>query len=91
MTFTILLKPYVWKKSSSLVKCKMLFANETAGFLDFNYLKNYWRYKVDFLYAGTYLLKLQINNVILGGHDQLCPFMHKEGIKALKSQKLRKV
>ena len=48
-------------------------------------------YTVDFLYAGTYLLKLQINNVILGGHDQLCPFMPKEGIKALKSQKLRKV
>ena len=36
-------------------------------------MKNYWRNKVDFLDAGTYLLKLQIDNVILGGRGQACP------------------
>ena len=31
------------------------------------------RYKVDFLYIGTYVLKLQIDDVILGGYGQECP------------------
>ena len=54
----------------------MLLANQIAGFL--NYLKNYWRYKVDFLHAGSYLLKLQIDDVILGGHGQAYPGMPKD-------------
>ena len=31
------------------------------------YLKNYWSYKGGFLHAGTYMLKLQIDDMILGG------------------------
>ena len=30
-------------------------------------------YKVDFLHAGTFLLKLHIDDVILGGCGQACP------------------
>ena len=43
------------------------------------------------LYAGTYLLKLQIDDVILGGHSQACPGMAKEAIKTLIFQKLKEV
>ena len=38
-------------------------------FLKF-YLKNKWRYKVDLVLATSYLLKLQIDHVILDGHSQ---------------------
>ena len=65
---------------------KMLSANQEAGFLNY-YLKNYQRYKVDFLHAGAYLLKLQIDNVIVGGCGQACPGMPKEAIKTFRSQK----
>ena len=34
------------------------------------YLKNKWRYKVDLVHATSYLLKLQIDHVILDGHSQ---------------------
>ena len=37
------------------------------------YLKNYCGYKVDFLHAGTYLLKQRSNDVILEGHGKACP------------------
>ena len=50
---------------------KMLSANQIAGFLNFNISKNYWRYKIDFLHADTYLLKLQIDDVILHDWGQL--------------------
>ena len=33
----------------------MISANQNAGFLNFN-LKNNWRYKVNFLHAGTLLI-----------------------------------
>ena len=49
------------------VNAEMLSANQIAGFLNsktsiskINISKNYWRYKVDFLHAGTYLVTLQI-------------------------------
>ena len=53
-----------------MVNAKMLLANQIAGS---------W-----FLHAGTYLLKLQIGGVILGGHDQACLGMckPKNAIKA---------
>ena len=60
---------------------KMLLANQIAGFLNLN---NYWSYEVDFLHAGTYLLKLQIDYVILGRHSQACPGMPKEDFKTFK-------
>ena len=47
----------------------MLLANQIAGFLSFN-ISNY---EVAFLHEGTYLLKLQTVDVILGGHGQACP------------------
>ena len=52
-------------------------------FQDFQALisQNYWSCKVDFLHAGKYLLKLQLNEVILGGHGQACPGTPKEAIK----------
>ena len=39
MIFMILLKPHVWEKSGSQVKCKntkILSGNQIAGFLNFN-------------------------------------------------------
>ena len=45
------------------------------------YLKNNWRYKVGILHAGTYPLKLQIDDVVLSGCGQVCPGMLKEAIK----------
>ena len=47
---------------------------------------------MNFLHAGTYLLKLQIFDVILGGRGQTFPGMpKKETIKMLRSQKLREL
>ena len=43
------------------------------------------------MYADTYLLKLQINDVMLGGCGQACPGMPKEAFKTLASQKLIEV
>ena len=65
MTFMILLKPHVWEKSGSRLNAKLLSANQIAGFLSFNISKKYWRYKGYILHAATYLLKLQIDDVIL--------------------------
>ena len=89
MTFMILLKPHVWGKSSSQVKCKNAVCQSHCRIFKLQYLKNCWRYKVDFLHAGTYLLKLHIDYVILGGHGQASPDMPKEAIKTLRSQKLK--
>ena len=88
MTFIILLKSYVWEKSGSQVKCKNALGQSDCRIFKFSYLKNY---KVDFLHAGIYLLKLQIHFVILGGHGQACPGMPKEAIRTLRSQKLKKL
>ena len=46
------------------------------------------RYKVDFVHAASYLLKLKIDYGILGGCGQICPVMPKESFKTLISQKL---
>ena len=45
----------------------MLPANQFARFLIFNISKVIGGIKLIFLHAGTYLLKLQIDDVILGG------------------------
>ena len=75
MPFMILLKPHVWEKSGSRVKCKNALDQSDCN------LKNYWKYKVEFLHAGTYLLKLHaapcllklyIDHVRLGGCGQAC-------------------
>ena len=42
------------------------------------------------MHAGTYLLKLQIDNMIVGRCGQACPDMQKEAIKTLRSQKRKK-
>ena len=52
---------------------------------------SYWRYKVNFLHAATYLLTLQNDGVILDGRGQACPGMPKEDSKILISRKLMEV
>ena len=64
------------------LNAKMLSANQIAGFLNFSISKNNWRCKVHFLHGGTYLLKLQIDHIILGGCGQAYPGMPKEVIKS---------
>ena len=59
----------------------MLSTNQIVGFLNFNIEKNNWCYKVYFLHAGTHLLKLQIDVVVLGGCGQACPGMPIEAIE----------
>ena len=49
-----------------LVKCKDALGQLDCRIFKLSYLKNCWCYEVDFLHAGTYLLKLQIDDVILG-------------------------
>ena len=63
------------------LNAKMLSANQTAGFLNFNISKTIGSVELIFWHAGTYLLKLQINDVILGGCGQACPDIPKETIK----------
>ena len=41
------------------------------------------------MHASTYLLKIQIEDMILGECDQSCPGMLKEAIKTLRSQELK--
>ena len=79
MTLIILLKPHVWEVSQ--VKCKNGLDQSDSRIFKLYYLKNYWSYKVDFLYAGTYLLRLQIDDVILGEHVQACQSIPNEAIK----------
>ena len=67
----------------------MLSSNQIAGVLKIKNPKNYWKYKADFLHAGTYLLELQIDDVSSGGHNKACPCIPKEAIKTLRSQKLK--
>ena len=62
MTFMILLKLYVWGKPNSQVKCKNALSQPGGGIFKLYYLKHHQRYKVEFLHAGTYLLKLQIDD-----------------------------
>ena len=46
---------------------------------------------IDFLHAGTYLLKLQVDHMILGGQGQTCLGIPKVAIKTLRSQKIKEV
>ena len=66
MSLMILLKPHVWEKSDTRVNAKMLSANQIARFLNFNTSKTIRGIKLILLHAGTYLLKLQIGDAILG-------------------------
>ena len=43
------------------------------------------------MHVVTYLLKLQIDDVVIVGHVQASPDMPKEAIKTLRSQKLKEV
>ena len=81
MTFNVLLKWHVWEKSGSRVKCKNALRQSDSSIFKLTYFKNYWRYKVDFLHAGTYLLKLPLDDVILHEWGQACSGMPKEVIK----------
>ena len=85
MIFMILLKPYVWEKFDSQVKCKNTVGQSYSSIFKLSYLKNYWSCKVDFLPESTHLLKLSIDDVILGGHVQVGSGMPKEAIKTLRS------
>ena len=92
MTYMILLlKPHVWEESGSRVKCKTAFSQSYYRIFKLYYLKNYWKYKADFLYAGTYQLKLQIDDVILDKWVQAYPGMPKEAIKFLRTLRRYKV
>ena len=73
------------------LNAKMLSANQIAGFLNFSISKTTGGMKLIFLHGGTYLLKLQIDDVILVECSQASPSMPKETIKTLRSQKLREV
>ena len=91
MTYMILLKLHVWEESVCRVKCKTAFSQSCYGTFKLYYLKNYWKYKADFLYAGTYQLKLQIDDVILDEWVQAYPGMPKEAIKFLRTLRRYKV
>ena len=68
MTFMILLKPHVWGKSGSRIKCKNAFSQLDCRIFKRYYLKNYWTNKVDFFASRyIYMWKVQIDDVIL--HD----------------------
>ena len=91
MTYMILLKPHVWEESGSRVKCKTALSQSYYRIFKLYFLKNYWKYKVDFLYAGTYQLKLQSDDVILDNWGQAYPGMPKEAIKFLRTLRRYKV
>ena len=72
----------LWLYSGGPFSCDVFFAYGYTLIGDTNtcnfypvYLKNYSSYKMDFMHVCTYLLKLQIYDVILGGHVQSCPSM----------------
>ena len=44
------------------LQAKMLSANQVAGFFKLQYLLNYMRYHLDFLYVGRHPLLLQIDH-----------------------------
>ena len=73
------------------LNAKMISANQIAGFLNFNISKTIGGIKLIFLYAGTYLLKLQIDDVILQEWGQASLGMPKEAIKTLRCQKLKEL
>ena len=68
----------------------MLPANQIVGFLNFNISKTSRASKLIFC-MGTYLLKLQVYDVILREWGLACPGIPKEAIETLRSQKLEKV
>ena len=58
----------------------MLLANQITGFLSCN-ISTIGVIKLIFLHAFTYMLKLQIDDMILGGRGQASPGMPKKAIK----------
>ena len=73
------------------LNAKMLLTSWILGFLNVNISKTIGGIKL-FLHAGTYIyiyiLKLQIDDVILHDWGQACPGIPKEAINTLQSQKL---
>ena len=55
------------------LNANMLSANQIAEFLKLDIAKTIGCMKLIFLHAGTYLLKLQIDDVILHKWSQACP------------------
>ena len=56
------------------LNARILSASQNAGFLKFNISKTFgFSYKGDFLHAFTYLLKQQIDDIILHTWVQACP------------------
>ena len=78
MTFMILLKLHVWEKLN--IKYKNALGQSDCRILK-QYLKNCQSCKVDFMHAGTYLLKIHIDDVILGRCGEACPGITKKAIK----------
>ena len=74
------------------LNAKMLLANQIAGFLNFNISKTIGGINLIFFDAGAYLLKLQIDDVILleGGGEGRSD-MSKEAFKTVRSQKLNEI
>ena len=73
------------------LNANMLSANQIAEFLKLDIAKTIGCMKLIFLHAGTYLLKLQIDDVILNGWGQVSPGMPKKAFETLISQKQREV
>ena len=63
----------VWEKSGSQVKCKYALGQSDCRILKLDIAKTIGCIKLIFLHAGTYLLKLQIDDVILHKWSQACP------------------
>ena len=63
------------------LNAKMLSANQIAGFLNFSISKTTGGMKLIFLHGGTYLLKLQIDDVILVERSQASPRCPKRLLK----------
>ena len=70
---------------------KVLLANQIAGFFNFNISKTIGGINLIFCIQVHTYLKLQINDVVLGGRGQACPGMPKEVIKTLRSPKPKEV
>ena len=56
-----------WKNQILELSAKMVLDSHIAVFLNFNISKTIGGIKLIFLHAGTYILKLQIDDVILRG------------------------
>ena len=66
------------------VKCKNALGQSDRRILKLYYFKNCCSYKINFVPVGTYLFKLQIDNVILGRRGEVWPGIPKEAIITLQ-------